>query len=121
MEQVWKKWRWDGFGIAIAGLCLAHCLATSVILLMIASAGGYLLDPVVHEIGLVLAMFFAILALGQGYREHRFLLPLIIGGIGISIMAYALKMTHGTEEILVTMAGVSLLGIGHIVNHRAAN
>ena len=45
----------------IAGLCLVHCLATSVLLVFLASAGGLLLDPVIHEAGLFLAILFGML------------------------------------------------------------
>ncbi|MFZ1566452.1 MerC family mercury resistance protein, partial [Sphingorhabdus sp.] len=62
----WRTWRWDGLGIGLAGLCLVHCLATSVILALVASAGVLLFDPIVHEIGLGLAIIFGSLALIKG-------------------------------------------------------
>lgn len=120
MTQVWKSWRWDGLGLSIAGLCLVHCLATSVILVFIASAGGVLLDPVIHELGLFLAIIFGILALGKGLWDHGFIMPAAIGALGIGMMAGALTLQHGGTEILWTILGVAVLALGHDLNHRAS-
>jgi hypothetical protein len=121
MTQVWKTWRWDGLGLSIAGLCLVHCLATSVILVFLASAGGVLLDPVIHEAGLLLAIIFGILALGKGLWDHGFVMPAAIGALGIGMMAGALTLPHGGMEIFYTILGVGVLALGHDLNHRASN
>ncbi len=120
MTQVWTKWRWDGLGLGIAGLCLIHCLATTVLLTVLASAGGLLLDPVIHEVGLFLAIIFGILALGKGLWDHGFVLPAAIGALGIGMMAGALTLPHGGTEILWTILGVAVLALGHDLNHRAS-
>ena len=119
MVRYWKKWRWDGLGLGLATLCLVHCLETSVILVLLASAGGYLLNPAIHEIGLVGAILFGGLALGKGYLEHKFILPAAIGAVGISIMAGGLMIEHSNREVALTILGVGILAIGHILNHRA--
>jgi MerC mercury resistance protein len=119
MVRYWKRWRWDGLGLGLATLCLVHCLATSVVLVLVASAGGYLLNPAIHEIGLVGAIMFGALALGKGYREHNLLLPAAIGAVGIGIMAGGLLLEHSNREVALTILGVGILAIGHILNHRA--
>lgn len=121
MAKVWTKWRWDGLGLSIAGLCLMHCLISSVLLVFLASAGGLLLDPIIHEIGLVLAIVFGMLALGKGLWDHGFVMPAAIGASGIGMMAAALAIPHGTTEIALTAVGVAILAWGHILNHRASN
>ena len=65
MAQVWQKWRWDGLGLSIAGLCLLHCLITTILLAILASAGGALLNPMIHEVGLGLAILLGVVALGK--------------------------------------------------------
>jgi MerC mercury resistance protein len=117
----WKKWSWDGLGLSIAGLCLVHCLATSVFLVVLASAGGLLVDPVIHEAGLVFAIIFGMLALGKGILEHGFIMPAAIGALGIGIMAGALTLPHGGTEIMYTILGVGILALGHDLNHRATH
>ncbi len=117
----WRNWRWDGLGLGVAGLCLMHCLATSVLLALFAAAGGALLHPAIHEIGLVLAIGFGILALGQGVLAHGFILPAAIGALGIGMMSGALTLPHGDIEVFYTVLGVSILALGHALNHRASN
>ena len=46
----------DRLAIGLSGLCMVHCLATSVLLALAASAGGLLLAPWIHEVGLSLAI-----------------------------------------------------------------
>ena len=121
MTQVWKSWRWDGLGLSIAGLCLVHCIATTVVLIFLASAGGFLLDPIIHEAGLFLAIVFGILALGKGLWEHGFVMPAAIGALGIGMMAGALTLPHGGTEIMWTILGVAVLALGHDLNHRASH
>ncbi len=115
-----KKWSWDGLGLSLAGLCLVHCLATTIFLAFLATAGGILVDPVVHEIGLVLAIIFGMLALGKGVIQHNFIMPAAIGALGIGVMAGALTLPHGDIEIMYTILGVGILALGHDLNVRAA-
>ena len=117
----WRDWRWDGLGLSVAGLCLMHCLATSVFLALFAAAGGALLHPAIHEIGLVFAIGFGILALSQGVLRHGFILPAAIGALGIGMMSGALTLPHGDIEVLYTVLGVGVLAMGHMLNHRASN
>ena len=117
----WRDWRWDGLGLGVAGLCLMHCLATSIIFALFAAAGGALLHPAVHEIGLVFAIGFGILALGQGVLAHGFVLPAAIGALGIGMMSGALTLPHGGIEVFYTVLGVGVLALGHTLNHRAAS
>lgn len=119
ITTAWKKWNWDGLGLGLAGLCLVHCLTTAVFLAILASAGGALIDPVIHEAGLVLAILFGFLALGKGVFDHGFIMPAAIGALGIGIMAGALTLPHGGTEILYTILGVGILALGHDLNHRA--
>ena len=39
--------------------------------------------------------------------------------IGIGMMGGALALPHGGVEIAFTVVGVTLLGLGHLLNHRA--
>ena len=82
-------------------------------------AGGALLDPIFHEIGLGLAIVIGIVAMGWGYYEHRRVLPLAVASLGIGVMGGALSLGHVPMEIPLTMLGVSLLAFGHWLNRRA--
>jgi hypothetical protein len=109
----------DRVAIALSGLCLVHCLATSVILAMLASAGGILVAPVVHEVGLSLAILLGVIALGRGIAEHGFMMPSAVGGLGLGVMGGALTMPHSGIETVYTVVGVAILALGHDLNRRA--
>lgn len=110
--------RFDRIAIGVSGLCLVHCVATTVLLTVISSAGG-LLNPAIHEIGLTLAIGFGIIALGRGIVTHGYMMPAVVGAFGLGIMAGALSLPHGEFEIFWTLVGVSLVALGHDLNRRA--
>ena len=108
--------RLDRMAIGLSGLCLVHCVATAVALGLLSAAGGFLGAPIIHEIGLVLAMLLGAFALGRGIIEHGYMLPSAIGGLGLGVMAGALTMPHDGSEALFTVAGVMVLALGHRLN-----
>lgn len=111
----------DRFAIALSGLCLVHCLASAVLFALIASAGGLLLHPLFHEVGLALAIGFGAVALGRGIVEHGYMMPSSIGALGLGVMAGALSLPHGDGlEMLWTLVGVGILALGHDLNRRAS-
>jgi hypothetical protein len=107
--------------MGLSGLCLVHCLATAVLLGLLASAGSLLGSPVFHEVGLTLAMIVGSVALGRGALEHGFALPGIVGAIGLTVMAGALTLPEGGMEPLYTVTGVLILALGHRLNVMASD
>jgi hypothetical protein len=112
--------RLDRVAIGLSGLCLVHCLATAVLLALVASAGGILGSPWIHEVGLGLAMVMGAIALGRGILEHGYTMPSAVGGLGLGVMAGALTMPHNGTEAIYTVVGVAILALGHRLNHIAA-
>jgi hypothetical protein len=108
--------RLDRIAISLSGLCAAHCVATAVLLGVLASAGSLLGSPIIHEVGLGLAMIIGAVALGQGFREHGLILPGVIGVAGLAIMAYGMSLHETGYEPVVTIVGVSVLALGHRFN-----
>ena len=109
----------DRIAMALSGLCAVHCVATAVLLGLLASAGGMLGKPIIHEVGLTLAMILGAFALGRGIREHGVVLPSVVGAMGLVIMAYAMSLHESGFEPVVTILGVSVLALGHRLNIRA--
>ncbi|MBX3594632.1 MerC domain-containing protein [Sphingomonas sp.] len=118
--QFWEQVdsRFDRFAIGLSSLCLVHCLA-STILLTLVSAAGSLLHPAIHEVGLALAILFGVIALGRGILRHGYMMPAAVGGFGLGMMAGALSLPHGEQEIMWTIVGVAVLALGHDLNRRA--
>ena len=117
--QLQRNAAWDRLAIGLSGLCLVHCLATTILLALLASAGGLLLSPLIHEIGLTLAIVMGIVALGRGIAGHGFMMPSAVGGLGLGVMAGALTLPHSDAEVAYTIIGVAILALGHDLNRRA--
>ncbi|MGN6156444.1 MAG: MerC domain-containing protein [Sphingomicrobium sp.] len=113
--------RLDRIAMGLSGICLVHCLATAVFLGLLASIGGFLGQPIFHEVGLTLAMILGAVALGRGALEHGFVLPTAIGALGLGVMAGALTLHEGGVEPIYTVVGVSILALGHRLNFLAAD
>ena len=112
--------RLDRLAMGLSGLCVVHCVATAVLLGLLASAGGFLGRPIFHEVGLTLAMIVGAFALGKGILEHGFLLPSAMGALGLGVMAGALSLPEGGHEPFYTVAGVMILALGHRLNVMAS-
>ena len=113
--------RLDKIAMGLSGLCLVHCVGTAILLGLLASAGGFLGSPVIHEVGLTLAMVLGSIALGKGILEHGFMMPSAIGALGLGVMAGALSLPEGGHEPIYTVMGVMILGLGHRLNAMAAD
>ena len=108
--------RLDRFAMGLSGLCVVHCVATAVLLGLLASAGGFLGQPIIHEVGLTLAMIIGAFALGRGILDHGFMMPSAIGGLGLGVMAGALSLPHDGREPIYTVIGVLIVALGHRLN-----
>lgn len=116
--------RLDHVGIGLAGLCALHCLVTLAVIsaLGFGGVGGhFLLDESIHRVGLALALGVGAVAIGWGLLRHRRMLPFAVAMAGLALMAAALVVPHGANELLLTLVGVTLVSIGHFLNLRAAH
>jgi len=112
--------RLDRMAIGLSGLCVVHCLATTILLALVASAGSMLGATWIHEVGLGLAMVMGAISLGRGILEHGYSMPSAVGGLGLGVMAGALTLPHNGSEALFTVVGVAILALGHRLNFIAA-
>jgi hypothetical protein len=110
--------RLDRFGILLSGLCAVHCLAGLLLVAGLGLGGGVLLAPEIHRVGLALAIAIGSVTLVLGVIRHRDPVPLQVGAAGISFMAVALFVGHGTAEGALTIMGVALLAWAHVRNLR---
>ena len=94
-----------------------HCVATAVLLGLLASAGGFLGQPIIHEVGLTLAMIIGAFALGRGILEHGFMLPSAVGALGLGVMAGALSLPDGGTSRSTRSLGVLILALGPSAEH----
>ncbi|BDI59838.1 MerC domain-containing protein [Qipengyuania nanhaisediminis] len=114
-----QRQRLDQFGIGMAGLCAIHCVATVVIVSGLGLGGHFLLAPEIHRFGLLLALVVAAVAIGWGALKHRRAAPFVIAMTGLTFMGGALASPHGTQEAVLTIIGVALVSVGHLLNLRS--
>ena len=112
--------RLDRIAMGLSGLCVIHCVATAALLGLLASSGA-LGSPLIHEVGLTLAMIIGAYALGRGLLVHGFMMPASIGALGLGVMAGALTLPEGGREAVYTVAGVMIVALSHRLNFIAAH
>ncbi len=110
--------RLDLIGMILSALCALHCMAGIIIVAVLGLGGGLLMDPIVHRVGLALAMLIAAVAIGIGAVRHRRAGPFVVAMMGLSFMGGALAVDHGAEEAVLTIIGVGLVAIAHFLNLR---
>jgi hypothetical protein len=111
----------DRAGITLSALCAVHCLATLVLVSALGIGGSVLAKPIIHEAGLAVAMVIAAVAIGIGALRHRRAAPFVTAMTGLSFMGGALAVPHGYEEAVLTIIGVGLVSLGHVLNMRHAH
>ena len=114
----WIRGRMDRFGLMLSGLCAVHCVLGIVIVAGLGLGGGLLLDPIIHRSGMLLATLVAGVAIGIGAVQHRRAAPFVVAMTGLSFMGGALAVDHGVEEAVLTVIGVTLVALGHVLNIR---
>ncbi len=111
--------RLDRAGVILSGLCAAHCLLSILIVSALGIGGEFLLAPEIHRVGLAIALVIAAVAIGWGALQHRRAAPFVIAMMGLTFMGGALAVPHGVQEVVLTIIGVTLVSIGHILNLRS--
>lgn len=112
--------RLDRAGIVLSGLCALHCVLGVFFVGFLGLGGEVLLAPDVHRVGLALALVVGVISLGFGVVRHGRIAPLVIGAVGLALMAGAIAVGHGLAESVLTIIGVALVALAHIRNlHRA--
>jgi len=101
-------------------LCLVHCLALPVLLLLLPGALGlFARSEAFHYAALALVMPAALAAFWLGHRRHRAVAPAALGAAGAACLAGALWHAPAENvETLLTVTGSLLLVTGHAINWR---
>ena len=115
------RWRLDRAGIVLSGLCVLHCIASILIVSALGIGGEFLFAPAIHRFGLAIALVIAAVAIGWGALTHRRAAPFVVAMMGLTFMGGALAMPHGTGEVVLTVIGVALVSLGHLLNLRHAH
>ncbi len=114
---------YDRAAIALSGLCLLHCLALPVALLLL-PVFDQIVDEHFHLQMLVIVIPISSIALFFGFRRHRRTSILLAGAAGIAILIFGATWAHaeiGTvADRLATLTGSLVLAATHFRNSRIA-
>ncbi|MEC7740972.1 MAG: MerC domain-containing protein [Pseudomonadota bacterium] len=113
--------RLDRAGIFLSGACALHCLLSILLVSGLGLGGELFFAPDIHRVGLLLATLIAGVAIGWGALRHRMAAPFVIAMTGLTFMGGALAVPHGVKEAVLTIIGVALVSLGHILNLRHAH
>jgi len=101
-------------------LCLVHCLALPVLLLLLPGALGLFAESeAFHYAALALVVPAALAAFWLGYRRHGAAGPAALGAAGVTCLVGALLHSPIEDlETVLTVTGSLLLIAGHAINWR---
>jgi hypothetical protein len=111
----------DRIAISLSAICIVHCLALPLLIVMLPVAalsfGG---DSHFHAVMLWLVVPISVLGLILGYRVHARARIVMVGLLGMGIVAFAAIWGHAqwpiSGEIAVSLLGSLLLAGAHWVN-----
>ena len=111
----------DRTAIALSGLCVLHCLAMPLVLLLLPFL-GQLTEGHFHLQMLVVVVPVSTIALSLGYRKHRRLAVLVAGAGGLLLLFVGGTWMHNEIGIIAdratTITGSLLLASAHFYNSR---
>ncbi len=117
----------DLTGIALSFTCLLHCLALPLLLLLAPALSRWIALPEgVHAVILLLALPAAAIAMRDGWRRHRRIVPAVLAAAGLGLLALGLSAHEGwigaanpeAADRLLTSVGALTLAAAHLVNGR---
>lgn len=114
---------WDLWGVVISALCVVHCLAVPVILIVFPAFGREFLpqEDFTHAVLLGFIIGVAGLAFISGYKVHGKWQPVawLVAGLALAIFAtfFAHEMLGHNWEPVFAIAGSLCLVRAHYLNH----
>lgn len=112
----------DMAGVLASTLCMVHCLALPILVLLLPVLAKPLMEHDIVHIGLAgFVLAFCLMAFVPGYIRHRDLRLLYIGALGISLVFFATFVARYWGEIVeacVITAGNTIIIFGHFLNRK---
>lgn len=110
----------EGAAVSASLLCLVHCLALPLMLMVLPAAIGlFARSEAFHAVALLLIVPSALAAFWLGHRRHRAPLPALFGIVGVAGLVIGLLPLLSVEgQRWATVVGSLLLVTGHLLNWR---
>ncbi|WP_395338481.1 MerC domain-containing protein [Ningiella sp. W23] len=114
----------DKTAIALSFVCVLHCIALPLILIILPSVSGFLaFDDESFHIWVAFAVIpISLFAILSGYLHHRRTSVFLVSAIGMLILIGTAIFGHyifGEKgEVIATLFGSALIAFGHLRNFR---
>ena len=114
----------DKLAIAFSMVCLIHCLALPILLILLPPFSGLfaLDDEMFHQWMLYAVLPISIAALMMGYLHHRSYKVFLVGSIGLTLIIISTTLGHDvlgkTGEVVVSILGSMSIAYGHFRNYQ---
>lgn len=114
----------DKLGAFASAACAVHCILTGVAVGLLSVVGiGFVASPATELAFVLTICILGTLAVVQGYRKHRSLLPmsLYVGGLFFVVFGHFLTGDHSHSNAATTLVAVTgglLMMTFHVVNLR---
>ena len=111
----------DRFAIGMSLLCLLHCLALPLLLVLVPSLSALgVADERFHQVLVFLVLPTSLVALYLGCRRHRRRSALFWGLTGVTVLVLAAVFGHDVlgeiGERIMTVVGALMVALGHFKN-----
>ena len=106
--------RLDGAAVFLSVTCMVHCLVVPVLMTLFPVVNVALVeDQTFHLIMFVFILPVSVIALTIGCRQHKDFTTLILGGVGLSVLAITAFFGHDLfgetgERVTTTIGGLIL-------------
>ena len=113
----------DRAAISLSFLCVLHCLALPLIIMMLPALTTFnLQDEAVHLWMLVAVIPTSLFALTMGCRKHKNYNVIGLGIVGLTIILASAFLGHDllgeTGETVLTTVGAIFIAVVHLINQR---
>lgn len=114
---------WDFWGVVISSLCILHCLAIPIVIVIFPALSLKIFpqEDVTHAVLLAFILGVAGLAFVSGYRVHGNWRPVAWLVAGLALAVYATFFAHAqlghTWEPIIAIVGSLCLVRAHYLNH----
>ncbi|MDG2501456.1 MAG: MerC domain-containing protein [Porticoccaceae bacterium] len=113
----------DKAAIGLSFLCIAHCLALPLLVVLLPVLTAYnLQDEAVHWWMLSAVVPTSLYALTMGCKRHKTYSVVALGVFGLMILVATPFMGHEllgeSGESILTTIGALIIASGHLINHR---
>jgi len=108
----------DVVGALISGVCLIHCVAGPLLLLLGFTSLGHshFEEQSIHFAFIAPILIFAAWSIPSGLRSHHHPIPAVLTVTGFGLVIAALKMTE--QGFIFSVTGSVLLVIAHLYNRK---